>query len=520
MTSGLPRNETRGSRPSRAGVRPAILGLGAVLLWSTGCGDGPITTQLTSPPGADMVLEIVQGDGQVFLSGRRSPEPFAVRVTDRQGEPQADRLVHFELTGEAGGILSQPTAISDAGGRAETFLLEATPGVGGLLAATDAMPTEFGFEVLRGPGSIVFDPGNGAVGLPGLPHPDSLVTLTLLDTEGEPLEGAQIWFSASGELSRWVDTTDAMGHVDTRLRKTNLGVSSGSLWAFMLGFPEMSTKTIRPVEAPAQRVILISVDGLRADALERLAPPNLVRMATEGAHTVQARTVTPSLTVPAHLSLLSGVPPEEHGVFQDVVELTEEMIDLEPLFRFARKRGKTAVAFMAGAGPLEGFEDALACKQAFGLDSLQLVAPSAAAVMDASLPSLVDQDNDLVFLHFPDPDLAGHRYGWNSPQYDAAVLAADRSVGRVLEALAPTRDSVLVMVTSDHGGGGDYGSFLHGSGSEQDLRIPVFLWGARVIPGVDLGEASILDLAPTVLWALGIAPPFHYAGDVLLEGFR
>jgi hypothetical protein len=500
--------------------------LAGAALAGLSCGDSRPGTSPLGPDGSPFDLVIAGGDGQEVLSGRRSELPFSVRVTDQAGDPVPDRIVEFELTGEAGGILSQPRAITDSDGRAETFLLESRPGPGTLMARVPGTPqagtlsVEFTFEVVRAPGEIIFDEGTGEVGLPGFPHPDSVVAVTLLDTEGDPLEGVEIWFAAQGYLSIYVDTTDVDGRVETRLRRTNLSVGSGSVFAFILGMSELTTQIKRPVARPAERVIMVSVDGLRADALERLNPPALSRMVTEGAHTVQARTVTPSLTVPAHLSLLSGVTPPEHGVYQDVVELTEDMVDLEPLFRFARKRGRTAVAFMAGEGPLEGFEDALGCKQAFGLDSLQLVDPTAPAVMEAAMEATLDPSNELVFLHFPDPDLAGHAHGWNSPEYDEAVLGVDRQLEILMEALAPVRDSVLVMVTSDHGGGGAYGQFLHGSPSPEDTTIPIFLWGARALAGADLGEASIVDLAPTALWALGIRPPNHYEGEVLLRGFR
>lgn len=80
------------------------------------------------------------------------------------------------------------------------------------------------------------------------------------------------------------------------------------------------------------------------------------------------------------------------------------------------------MAYLSREGPLAEFEQALACRLAFGLDSLYFTPPSAGAVVDAVEAALTDPDLDLVFLHLPDPDLAGHRAGFDSPEYGRAVL--------------------------------------------------------------------------------------------------
>ena len=58
----------------------------------------------------------------------------------------------------------------------------------------------------------------------------------------------------------------------------------------------------------------------------------------------------------------------------------------------------------------------------------------------------------LLFVHIPDPDVAGHVHGWMSAPYRMAVRRADGAVGRVVRAAerAFGGDGV-VIVTSDHG---------------------------------------------------------------------
>jgi predicted AlkP superfamily pyrophosphatase or phosphodiesterase len=132
------------------------------------------------------------------------------------------------------------------------------------------------------------------------------------------------------------------------------------------------------------------------------------------------------------------------------------------------------------------------------------------------MSSLRDEDVEMVFMHVPDPDLAGHAHGWESPEYGEAVMRADSALARVVEELHP---ETLLIVVSDHGGGGAFGSRLHGSTADVDMRIPMILWGSRVTRS-DLGAASILDVPATALWALGLEPPAHYEGRALLEAFR
>jgi arylsulfatase A-like enzyme len=119
-------------------------------------------------------------------------------------------------------------------------------------------------------------------------------------------------------------------------------------------------------------------------------------------------------------------------------------------------------------------------------------------------------------MHVPDPDLAGHAHGWESAEYAQAVMRADSALARVVEELHP---ETLLIVVSDHGGGGAFGSHMHGSSSDEDMLIPMIFWGSRVA-SARLGAASILDVPATALWALGLELPTHYEGRPLLEAFR
>ena len=66
--------------------------------------------------------------------------------------------------------------------------------------------------------------------------------------------------------------------------------------------------------ARTSHVVVISVDGLRPDAIARYGAPTLQRLVREGRATLDARTIVPSLTLPSHTSMLTGVGPDQHGI--------------------------------------------------------------------------------------------------------------------------------------------------------------------------------------------------------------
>ncbi len=502
----------RARRTALTWTAAGTAGFAAALLLSA-C-DDPSAPAL-SPDLLAARLTVVSGGDQRFAAGRRSPEPFRVMALDGAGRPAGGVTVSFALSGSVGGTLSQPAALTDPSGVAETYLLDASPGMGSVDATSGAATAAFPVTVDRAPGEIRWEPGTGALGVPGLPHPDSVLAVRVLDTGGLPMEGVTVWFAASGTLSNFADTTDADGRATVVLRETRLDAGAGTVFAFILGFAEVTATASRPLEPVAERVVVVSVEGLRADAVTRYGPPTLSRLAAEGA-SLLATTVLPTLTVPAHLSMWSGVSPDRHGVQNDTLRFTPEMASLNPVFKRSREGGFGAAAFVSDQGPLSGFGELLSCRLAFGLDSLALVPPTARAAVDGALPSIAASDLELLFLHLPDPDGAGHRFGFTSAQYGEAVQAVDSALSDLVDALDPA--TTLLLVTAPHGGGGAFGDRLHGSSHPADREIPLILWGAGARAGAS-GLASVLDVAPTALWALGMAPPPEYEGRVLLEVF-
>src|SRR5689334_8442175 len=72
-----------------------------------------------------------------------------------------------------------------------------------------------------------------------------------------------------------------------------------------------------PIASDIRRVIIVVLDGLRPDAIERFDLAHTRRLIGRGASTLRGTTVAPSITTAAMTSLLTGVSPARHGITTD-----------------------------------------------------------------------------------------------------------------------------------------------------------------------------------------------------------
>src|SRR5688572_21567886 len=98
--------------------------------------------------------------------------------------------------------------------------------------------------------------------------------------------------------------------------------------------PEASSRAV------TEHVIVISIDGLRADAIQTSGAETLPRLMKEGAYSLQAKTILPSITLPSHTSMLTGATPEMHGVLWNDERVDEMGVIATPtMFAIAREAG-------------------------------------------------------------------------------------------------------------------------------------------------------------------------------------
>jgi predicted AlkP superfamily pyrophosphatase or phosphodiesterase len=185
-----------------------------------------------------------------------------------------------------------------------------------------------------------------------------------------------------------------------------------------------------PAHSVTRHVIVVSIDGLRPDAIETYGAPTLQKLAREGSFTLRASTILPSKTLPSHTSMLTGVPPEQHGVvWNTVVTRRADRVPLSTVFGVARSRGYVTAAFFSKPKfqPLQ-IEGSLDYSQAPG--GWYGGWRSGRTVTDVEHYLSTAKPN-LLFVHLPDPDFAGHSKGWMSEAYGRAVQEVDDSLTRL-----------------------------------------------------------------------------------------
>ena len=327
------------------------------------------------------------------------------------------------------------------------------------------------------------------------------------------------------QMSRVVSNQAALRRRTRRTRRAAaalaicaaLGVSACSARYVRSQAPEGAAHPL-PEFSVTRHVVVVSIDGLRPDAIAEFDAPTLQRLMREGSYTLAASTINPSKTLPSHTSMLTGEPPERHHeLWNNVTTAEADTIDLPNIFSVARAHGYRTAAFFSKAKfqPLQR-PGTLDYSQApggwFGRWSSDRTVSDVAKYLKTSRPNL-------LFVHLTDPDAAGHRSGWMSPQYGRAVLAADSALDRLIRLAdeAYGRGNFSLILTADHGGHGTN----HGSSDPLDVTIPWIAWGRGVKPGA-IASSSIrtMDTASTTLWLLGLSEPRDWAGTAVLQAFE
>ena len=238
--------------------------------------------------------------------------------------------------------------------------------------------------------------------------------------------------------------------------------------------------------------MVISIDGARPDCLLLADTPTLHRMIREGAYTMWAKTTAIAITLPSHVSMVTGVNPVRHGILWNwPLPLREPVYPAVPtMFELAHQAGYVT-AMSAGKEKFSALNKPGTLTRVYvpaaGMDIV-----SDEKVVDEAEKMIVESKPALLFVHLPDDDSVGHAKGWASPEQFAALAKADHEISRLLDALdrAGIRNSTFVLVTSDHGGAGRG----HGPDDARSRHIPWIASGAGVKHGYDLTRRATLEL--------------------------
>ena len=289
---------------------------------------------------------------------------------------------------------------------------------------------------------------------------------------------------------------------------------------------ESSSPPARP------NIVLITIDTLRADRLGRGFTPAIDALATAGVRFDNARTTVP-LTLPAHVTIMTGLLPTAHGVRENGAVFAPQASS-PTLARRLRDAGYQTGGFVGAyvldrrfglADGFDAYDDRVRRDPAEGA-RLEAQRPGS-EVVDAAVAWLQQaRPQFFLWVHLYDPHApyeppAGYREKAGGDAYNGEVAYADAQVARIVETLRARSavDSTVIAIAGDHGEGlGDHGEHTHGMlAYDSTLKVPLVLSGATLQPRVVTTPVSLVDLAPSLLRLAGLAPSAAGSADLLAQ---
>jgi choline-sulfatase len=273
-------------------------------------------------------------------------------------------------------------------------------------------------------------------------------------------------------------------------------------------------------------VVLISIDTLRADHLplygyQGVATPAIDALARDGVTFDSAFSSCP-MTLPSHVTMLTGLLPPEHGV-RDNVGFAFDAKREPTLPSLLHEKGYATGAAVSSwvlrgetglAAAFDTYDDAIDPRPGAAFREYQR--PDAQT--EAAAERWIAQNGAkpfFYFLHLYDPHAPYEppepfRTEYRDHPYDGEIAESDAVVGRFMEFLKQKGiyDRAIIILTSDHGEGlGDHGEEQHSILLYRELiRVPMVVKlprgerkGTRVPAAV-----AVADITPTALALVGV----------------
>lgn len=267
-------------------------------------------------------------------------------------------------------------------------------------------------------------------------------------------------------------------------------------------------------------VIHVSIDGLAGRRLQALIAANPGQYAAfehfiaHGATTFNARIdTTNSFTNPNHASILTGRPVSQpdglpdtthHGLITNF-NFTTLHADGNPslsyvtsVFDVVHDHGYSTGMY-SNKSKFSGFAnsynedngrpDTIGADNGRNKIDKSIITFNSNSLVDFYLTDMAAHHFNYSFVHFANPDVAGHGSGWNSVVWDESVLEVDGYLQRIINIV--NGDPILngntaIVVTADHGGGGDDPDENTEHNDPDDLRVASvpFMVLAPDLPGL------------------------------------
>ncbi len=218
--------------------------------------------------------------------------------------------------------------------------------------------------------------------------------------------------------------------------------------------------------APSRTVVLVSLDGFRADYLDRPGAVRLRALAARGVRAQRMIPAFPSKTFPAHYTVVTGLHPEHHGIVANTMQdpaigktftISDTLVARdprwwqgEPLWITAERQGVRSASFYWPGSDYE-----VAGGRPSDYRPYDGRVPNAARVRQvlAWLARPAATAPRFITLYFSTTDDAGHAHGPDAPQVDSAIAHVDSLIGALDDGIAAlgAADRVALVVVADHG---------------------------------------------------------------------
>ncbi len=256
-----------------------------------------------------------------------------------------------------------------------------------------------------------------------------------------------------------------------------------------------------------KRVAILGVDGA-GNFFARTETPHMDRIFQNGAVTYDALTSIPTISAECWGSMLLGIPPEQHGLTNEVVSTQPYACAAYPtVFRVAREAFPQAeLASFCNWNPINS-----------GIIEENIAVHKESAAQDALLCEnicsyLETHDPTLLFVQFDEVDGAGHKFGYGARLYLDKITQTDALLGRIYDTYARRGylEQTLFIISADHGG-----NTQHGHGGDTDAEKLIFIgFAGKTVQKCELKGVQVRDIAAVTAAALGLTPPPAWTANI------
>ncbi len=294
----------------------------------------------------------------------------------------------------------------------------------------------------------------------------------------------------------------------------------------------------------ADHILLFVLEGIKSSTIQTGKTPHLQKLAQEGVVSWKAQSITPPLTVSSMASLLTGLPVSKHrvGASWEKYDFARSFMRAPTVFDYMDLAGgRDSGVFLMDERLYqlirpEIYVDSQVC----GYTKPQCTPETVSVYIKDFLQKVTSEGGygfrlfgvpNLLLAHFPTAARIGHKYGWDSKKYHAAIQSIDTAIDLTVNAYRElgVLDRTMVIVTGLNSGplhppstnGHTASTSAKQKASEPlDATIPWIAWGTNVKQGHAISRpVSLLDTGATIMYALGLETHTEWDSTAIEEIF-